>query len=67
MADPTPNNRKLSDSQNASDEVMDVRDLVSKGGYDKDPREIVENPAVTPEMYEESKDSQTGFQSEESA
>ncbi|NJL44776.1 MAG: hypothetical protein HC922_01565 [Leptolyngbyaceae cyanobacterium SM2_3_12] len=40
---------------------MDVRDLVSKGGYQKDPREIMENPAVTPQMLNESQDSQTGF------
>lgn len=35
------------------EETFDPRDLVNKGGYDKDPREIVENPAVTPQMLDD--------------
>ncbi|MGG6241875.1 hypothetical protein ACQ4N7_24905 [Nodosilinea sp. AN01ver1] len=37
-------------TQSTDDETFDPRDLVTKGGYDKDPREIIENPAVTPQM-----------------
>lgn len=33
--------------------VKDPRDLVMKGGYNKNPRELVNNPAVTPEMLNE--------------
>lgn len=36
-----------------SDETVDVMDLVYSGGTDKDPRELVENPAVTPQMLNE--------------
>lgn len=35
---------------------VDVQDLVNKGGYDRDPREIVENPAVAPQMITEPHD-----------
>jgi hypothetical protein len=30
--------------------MFDPQDLVSKGGYAGNPREIIENPAVAPEM-----------------
>lgn len=33
--------------------TVNPQDLVYSGGYTKDPREIVENPAVTPEMLNE--------------
>lgn len=33
--------------------IVDPMDLVYSGGYTGDPREIVENPAVTPEMLNE--------------
>ena len=33
--------------------TVDSRDLVYSGGTDRDPRELVENPAVTPEMLNE--------------
>jgi hypothetical protein len=36
-----------------SEEPIDVRELVYRGGYSGDPREIVENPAVAPEMLEQ--------------
>ena len=40
---------------NASEKApIDSRDLVYRGGYDGDPREILENPAVTPELVEQS-------------
>lgn len=32
---------------------VDPRDLVYKGGFQGDPREIVENPAVSPQMLNE--------------
>lgn len=32
--------------------TVDVRELVYRGGYSGNPREIVENPAVAPEMLE---------------
>jgi hypothetical protein len=35
-----------------------VENLVSRGGFEGDPREIVENPAVTPEMINEPGDKQ---------
>lgn len=37
-------------SQSTDGETFDPRDLVTKGGYDKDPREIIDNPSVTPQM-----------------
>jgi hypothetical protein len=39
-----------------SERVMDVRDLVYSGGFDKDPQEILGNPAVAPEMLQEGRD-----------
>jgi hypothetical protein len=36
-----------------AEKVVDPRDLVYNGGYSKDPREIVNNPAVTPQMLNE--------------
>lgn len=33
--------------------IVDPMNLVYSGGYTGDPREIVENPAVTPEMPNE--------------
>jgi hypothetical protein len=40
-------------TQPTDGKTFDPRDLVTKGGYDKDPREIVENPAVTPQMLDD--------------
>jgi hypothetical protein len=42
------------------EETVDPRDLVSKGGYHKHPRQIVENPAVTPQMLDEPQGSRAG-------
>lgn len=42
-------------------QTVDPRDLVQKGGYRKHPREIVENPAVTPQMLDEPQESRSGF------
>ena len=38
------------------DNVVDVRDLVYKGGFSKDPQEILGNPAVAPQMLSEGRD-----------
>lgn len=37
----------------SADTPIDVRELVYRGGYSGNPREIVENPAVAPEMLEQ--------------
>ena len=49
------------DIRKAADEkAVDPQDLVSKGGYRKHPRSIVENPAVTPQMYDGVEPSRAG-------
>lgn len=40
-------------TQSMDEETFDPRDLVNKGGYSKDPREIIDNPAVTPQMLDD--------------
>ena len=64
MTSPKPENENVKNAQNSSsdDQTVDVRDLVSKGGYQKNPREVVENPAVTPQIPDESSDSQIGME-----
>jgi len=57
----TTQNQHPDNTPSKEDETVDVRDLVSKPEYDKDPREVIENPAVTPQMLEESQDSQAGM------
>lgn len=47
--------------QEVEENTVDPRDLVNKGGYTKHPREIVENPAVTPQMQNENEESRAGF------
>jgi hypothetical protein len=67
MSDPNPNPNTTHSGANgpAPDEldkqIMDPRDLVNKGGYRKHPREIVENPAVTPQMLDEPQESGDSF------
>lgn len=39
--------------QDSDEETVNPLDLVYSGGTDRDPRELVENPAVTPEMPNE--------------
>lgn len=36
--------------------MFDPQELVSKGGYIGNPREIIENPAVAPEMLDRPED-----------
>ena len=62
MTTSNQNNQRSSQDSQVDEQTIDPRDLVSKGGYDKDPREVVENPAVTPQMPEESQDSQAGME-----
>lgn len=48
---PADQNSDRIDQAMHSDQMVDVQEnLVYKGGYAGDPREIVENPAVAPEM-----------------
>jgi hypothetical protein len=62
MSSETPN--PSADQENTQDPVqaiaesvlkdaVDPRDLVMKGGYTGDPREIVANPAVAPQMIDD--------------
>jgi hypothetical protein len=37
----------------SAEDVVNPNDLVYSGGTNKDPKELVENPAVTPEMLNE--------------
>lgn len=54
MTEPTERLPKpTDDSPPKKQKVVDPNDLVYSGGYQGDPREIVENPAVTPEMLNE--------------
>jgi hypothetical protein len=48
-ATPSPSDR--ADRADRSD-IIDPRELVYRGGYRGNPREIIENPAVTPELLE---------------
>jgi hypothetical protein len=46
-----PSDRPIDPSQ-----VADPRDLVYSGGFDRDPQEILGNPAVAPPMLSEGRD-----------
>jgi hypothetical protein len=41
--------------------VNAVENLVTRGGYEGNPREIVQNPAVTPEMLDDQQDLRVDF------
>lgn len=56
-ANPNPN---TPDPEKLDEQAIDPRDLVYKGGYRKHPREIVENPAVTPQMPDEPQETRAG-------
>lgn len=43
------------------EETFDPRDLVNKGGYSKDPQEIIGNPAVTPQTLGDRNDEGVGM------
>lgn len=57
----TNNQNPNAEDQNTEDKTYDPRDLVYKSGFQKNPREIIENPAVTPQIRDESSDSQVGM------
>lgn len=50
---PAPDDKNLDRKSANDDRVMDPRDLTYTGGFQGNAREIVENPAVTPEMPNE--------------
>lgn len=53
----TENQQNNPDNAQSTDaETFDPRDLVNKGGYDKDPQEILSNPAVAPQMLGDRRD-----------
>jgi hypothetical protein len=48
-----PESEQSTQSENQAQQApIDPRDLVYRGGYSGNPREIIENPAVAPEMLE---------------
>jgi len=50
-------NYKDTDEDSALEETVDVvEDLVMKGGYTGNPQEILDNPAVAPQMIDEPSD-----------
>lgn len=40
------------DANSSAEDIVDPRELVMGGGYTKDPREIVTNPAVAPQTLD---------------
>jgi len=45
-----PDEATQEQQNDVDDRTVDPRDLVYKGGYQGNPRDIVENPAVAPQM-----------------
>lgn len=45
-------NQQSNPENSGDDKLIDPRELNYQGGYTGDPREIVENPAVAPDMVE---------------
>lgn len=54
--DQPSDNRQPEAKQSTQDDIVDVMDLVYAGGYDRDPQEILGNPAVAPEMLSDGRD-----------
>lgn len=55
MSEPTkkaPNQESNKEETKTDERVFDPLDLVSTTSFDRDPREILENPAVAPDMLE---------------
>lgn len=44
---------KNTQSEQTDDRIVDPQDLVYKGGYSKNPREIIETPGAVPEILED--------------
>lgn len=55
-SDRSADNRQPGTEQSTQDDIVDVMDLVYAGGYDRDPQEILGNPAVAPEMLSDGRD-----------
>lgn len=56
---PNAESDRPAEATKAPERTVDaVENLVTRGGYEGDPREIIENPAVTPEMPNEPGDLQ---------
>ncbi|MGF1568870.1 MAG: hypothetical protein ACFCVD_12495 [Nodosilinea sp.] len=59
---PDSNPTKVSPLQEKADQkAVDPRDLVTKSGLPKTPQELIENPAVTPQMIDESDRRDTNY------
>ena len=52
----SPANDETQAEKLKKDGMFDPLELVSRGGYVGDPREIIENPAVAPEMLDRPED-----------
>lgn len=50
---PSSESNRPSSNSESDQRLIDPRDLVYQGGPALDPREVVENPAVAPEMLEQ--------------
>jgi hypothetical protein len=48
--DESTKKQPTSENQSVDDRIIDPQDLVYKGGFTGNAREIVENPAVAPQM-----------------
>lgn len=61
MPNQDPETNSPEELRKAADEkVMDPQDLAYTGGYRGNPRRIVENPAVSPQMLEDVEDFHAG-------
>lgn len=54
-----PSSQPPTDRPPKPDTVDVLENLVYSGGYDRDPQEILGNPAVAPEMLQEGRDLRT--------
>lgn len=50
---PSTTSQQSNSKAEREERIVDPRDLVYSGGSDRDPREVVENPAVTPELMDQ--------------
>ncbi|QYO62278.1 hypothetical protein [Leptolyngbya sp. 7M] len=53
VTNPQSSSSEAQDLEIKDNQLIDPRELVYRGGYSGNPREIVENPAVAPEMVEQ--------------
>lgn len=50
---PSNTSQQSTSKAEREEKIVDPRDLVYSGGSDRDPREVIENPAVTPELVDQ--------------